>query len=396
MSFVAHGHTHPACHDYTSCSHRLTDERFVQAIPSYDKSNANNNLGSIQAKQGSSTQLVSITFVAAIRMYRRSHFSPSAAARLSATRSPIAPARCLCTLVAVTSLNHNLSASVLFNLTRPDLIRSDSTPTQSGPTRPNPTPHTTQRMLPICLCVQGLVRTMILQDLPKIEGPVNRQSAKVLRQDVKKRLQQLAAAEATDPALYNGVNQGTWETEKAEYQNRLNTIEANCKHCEAKEGDLDTAYDTAGNAHTRVMNILTQINLVNDAQVLYDQYLGMTTGGGNGFNEALKVLKDTSNGFNNPLADHTSTSSDLQAVPSNLQQLVDDVNTKALAARNQHTALVGAKTASVNSGLCQQSGGGVNEECTSSHLDRAGGARLAAIDADAAVLTAKVHVWACH
>ena len=165
---------------------------------------------------------------------------------------------------------------------------------------------------------------------------------------------------------------------------------------EAKEGDLDTAYETAGNAHTRVMNILTQINLVNDAQVLYDQYLGMTTGGGNGFNEALKVLKDTSNGFNNPLADHTSTSSDLQAVPSNLQQLVDDVNTKALAARNQHTALVGAKTASVNSGLCQQSGGGVNEECTSSHLDRAGGARLAAIDADAAVVTAKVHVWACH
>jgi hypothetical protein len=231
-------------------------------------------------------------------------------------------------------------------------------------------------------------------DVPKAKGKLDQQSAKELRQVVEKKLLQLAGAQATDPSEYVSTNQESWQTEKNEYEQRLQTIRANCEACEGKELLLNAAHETASLAHQTVTNQAAQITAVTAATLAYEQAMGATSSD-DGFNAALQNLKNVINPFDSLVTSHAQTDADL-VLPSGLTELVASVNTKAGVASERHEDVNTAKQNSINSGLCQPSDGGANEECTTSHENRS---KLAAIDADTAVNTAKVecghHVECC-
>ena len=166
---------------------------------------------------------------------------------------------------------------------------------------------------------------------------------------------------------------------------RLETIKANCDACESKESLLDTAYETASSAHQTVTTMTGLIDAVVNKQLAYDQAMGVESND-NGFNRALQNLKDVINPLQNSVNSHARTDANV-SLPSGLAELFLSVNTNAMIASARHEDVNKAKQSSIDSGLCQPSAGGANEECTQSHLDHA---KLAAIDADQDVNTAKV------
>ena len=224
-------------------------------------------------------------------------------------------------------------------------------------------------------------------DVPKAKGKLDQQSAKELRQVVEKKLLQLAVAQATDPSEYVSTNQASWQTERNEYLQRLQTVQANCQACEGKEALLNAAYEAASLAHQKVTDQAAQISAVTAATLAYEQAMGAIESD-DGFNAALQNLKNVINPFDSSVTSHAQTDADL-VLPSGLTQLVANVNTKAGVASERLEEVNTAKQNSINSGLCQPSDGGANVECTTLHEDRS---KLAAMDADTAVNTAKVSV----